>query len=89
MEKVFVRPCAVCGEPIEYTYTTKRRRYCSKCKEYMERSVRQESIQRKKDQMFIERRADKIAHQQDRSVWTPDYAERQKARTLEMLGPII
>lgn len=37
---------------------------------------------------YYRSRKDKIAHQEDKSVWVSDYAERQKQRTLEMLGRV-
>lgn len=36
---------------------------------------------------FVKHR-EQIAHQQDKSIWVSDYAERQKQRTLAMLGGI-
>ena len=87
-EKIYTRGCRICGEPIEFTYRTKRKIYCEKCKADMERSLRREHEQKRKVEAYLERRSEQIAHQRDRSVWTPDYAERQKARTLAMLGKI-
>ena len=87
-DTIFVRPCKICGKPIEYTYRTKGTQYCSECKKEAERNAYREAEERRKARAYIERHAEAIAHQQDRTIWTSDYAERQKSRTLAMLGKI-
>lgn len=79
--------CVMCGEIIEYD-GSKPKRYCDSCYEIHKSIKAIEHRQRAKEKQIIARRADAIAHQQDTSVWVRDYAERQKAKTLEMLGGI-
>lgn len=88
-EEIFTRPCRICGEPITYTYMTKNTHYCSEaCRREGARRKEREREDAIKAKEYQRRRAEQIAHQRDRSVWIPDYAERQKQKTLEMLGKI-
>lgn len=87
-DKRFRRPCLMCGEIFEYTYETKRRVYCDKCRGISDQIRDKEHREREKEKQIIARRAEAIAHQQDRSIWTPDYAQRQMQKTLSMLGRI-
>ena len=88
MSRVFVKPCELCGTPIEYTYNTKSVRYCPECKAKREAMLVYARNERRREKTIIEARAVRIAHQQDTTIWTHDYAERQKAKTLAMIGGI-
>ena len=88
MGEVFIKKCALCGKPIEYTYENKSVRFCPDCRDENRRAKQREKNARHKAKLMLEAKAERIAHQQDRSVWTPDYAERQKQQTLAMLGGI-
>lgn len=88
MSEVMTRPCAVCGKLIEFTYETKARRYCPECKRARQLEASKEKNRRFKDKQKELENAKRIAHQQDRTIWVTDYAERQKQRTLAMLGGI-
>ena len=78
----------MCGETITFTYSTKQTRYCAKCKHeaYLrrQRNIREQ----KKAKKYLNAHADRIAHQQDTSVWTHDYAQRQMQKTLAMIGGV-
>ena len=87
-ERVFTRPCRICGKPFEYTYATKRRLYCDACKKEHGKELQRGKNERQREKQAIERRAKRIAHQQDTSVWVRDYADRQRQQTLAMLGRI-
>ena len=88
MSKVFIRACEDCGELIEYTYENKATRLCPKCRHNRQLMCQSKKRAVEQEKKLIAKRADRIAHQQDRTVWTHDYAERQKARTLAMIGGI-
>lgn len=66
--------CEVCGEAFD---TKSQGRYCSDTCRAMARYSRRKH-----------RNKTGSAHQSDPTVWTHDYAERQKAKTLEMIGKI-
>lgn len=88
-DRIFVRPCKICGEMIFYTYKNKNTKYCSEeCRREGARRKEREREDAIKAKEYQRRRAEQLAHQRDRSVWIPDYAERQKQKTLEMLGKI-
>ena len=87
--------CEWCGEPFK---ASRIAHYCSnKCRSRASderkriRKTKMAEVKVDCPEMSSEYWAlheDKIAHQQDPSVWTRDYAERQKAKTLAMLGGI-
>lgn len=79
--------CEECGAYITYT-GNKPKRFCEACTKKRKQIRGYEQRQQKKNRKLIARRAENIAHQQDTSVWTRDYAERQKQKTLEMIGKI-
>lgn len=81
-----VKPCVMCGKLIEYK--TEKKKYCEECRREVDRRSKRHSSEYKKIKKRLAKDAAKIAHQQDRTVWTRDYADRQKASTLAMLGPI-
>ena len=89
MGEVFIKPCEICGAPMEVTYETKATRFCPTCKIEHRRELQREKNERFRAKQYAEKRAKQIAHQQDTTVWTHDYAERQKAKTLAMIGRIL
>lgn len=86
---VMTKQCKICGATFEITYATKRRMYCSpKCSE---EANRMHSIERGYEYRLkqkIDKRSESIKHQQDPTIWTRDYAEKQKQKTLAMMGRI-
>ena len=87
--EVFIRNCKRCGEPFEYTYSTKRQHYCSEECAYqasLELSRLRSFEYRQKERMKA--RADRIAHQQDKSVWVPDYGEKQRQGLIEQYARV-
>lgn len=85
MGEVFIKMCAECGNPIEYTYENKSVRFCPDCRLEHRRAMQRERNRRHKEKKMLEAKAERIAHQQDATIWTHDYAERQKAKTLELV----
>ena len=90
--------CECCGKP--FTASANRQaKYCSKkCLDNTRKRKVAEAKRQNKAMLvalrtdcpniteeYIAKRCEQIAHQQDTSVWTHDYAERQKARTLAMV----
>ena len=72
--------CEYCGATF-LANPNRNARYCSiKCGD--------NARYHKKVGLLSQSRASKVAHQQDRSVWVSDYAERQKRKTLELIGGI-
>ena len=84
-EEVFTKECAKCGKLIEFTYSNKALRFCPECKAERKREQQKDKNRRFKEKHKEIEKAKRIAHQQDTSVWTHDYAERQKAKTLELV----
>lgn len=84
-----IRKCVECGK--EFVATQYKQNTCSEeCRLERRRKWAEEYVHPKKGYLTkAERiRLERIAHQQDTSVWTHDYAERQKAKTLAMIGGI-
>ena len=93
--------CECCGKVFRAS-PNRDVRYCSKrCLDVMRKRKQAENRRQTKamyevlktdcpnvTQEYISKRAEKILHQQDREVWVSDYAERQKAKTLAMIGEI-
>lgn len=90
--------CECCGKT--FTASANRQvKYCSKkCLDVVRKRKVAEAKRQNKAMLvalrtdcpniteeYIAKRCEQIAHQQDRTVWTSDYAERQKARTLAMV----
>lgn len=88
MSEIKTKPCQRCGKLIEFTYETKARRYCPECKRARELELQTDKNKRFREKQKEQEKAKRIAHQQDRTIWTTDYAERQKQQTLAMLGGI-
>ena len=89
-----VRNCEICGA--EFTATHYKNVCCSdECKREKVRRLGREFYHSEAGQRYFhsktkagEEEAKRLEHQQDKTVWTHDYAERQKAQTLAMLGEI-
>lgn len=88
IQESYTKPCVICGEKFTYTYATKRMKYCPKCRIEAQRQSQARIREQNRIKRKLEERAEVIAHQQDTSIWTHDYAERQKAKTLAMIGGI-
>lgn len=96
------RICVCCGQP--YMSSRNRNSlYCSKrCLDNTRKRKASEMRKTNQEQFsalkvdcpnmteeYLNKRAEQIIHQQDTTVWTRDYAERQKQKTLAMMGKII
>ena len=93
--------CECCGKAFTASASREVRFFSKKCLDNT-RKRRQAEMKKQNKAMFvalrtdcpniteeyIAKRCEEIAHQQDRNVWTSDYAERQKAKTLAMIGGI-
>lgn len=93
--------CAVCGKVFIGT-TSRECKYCSPPCRYRAKYLRSKEYYYTHKEMagtkmdigqseslkkLIEYKK-RLEHQKDTSVWTRDYAEKQKAKTLAMLGDI-
>lgn len=84
------RICVECGA--EFIATQYKQNTCSeKCREAHRQKWEAEYKHPKRPRMTKKeiKRLERIAHQQDTTIWTHDYAERQKAKTLEIVGRIL
>lgn len=82
-----VRVCERCGVKFIGHHN---KQYCDDCRPIVRKETMKESYERRKlrEQLGLKPYKERVAHQQDKTVWTKDYAERQKQKTLEMLGRI-
>lgn len=91
--KVYTKECAMCGKTFEYTCNGNRRCYCDKCREIAKKQNSIRSYEKKKAKALLPtKQVLKEMHQQDREVWgygPSDYAEKQKQKTLMMLGRLV
>ncbi len=88
------RICIICGQefsPTNYNATCcspecrkERHKYTSYIYHKEHKFQKMTPKQIAKEQKRLER----IAHQQDTSVWTHDYAQRQMQKTLAMIGGV-
>lgn len=77
-----------CGAPIEWI-GHKKKLYCAECKKIADKKYKEASDERKKRAQWEAENAERLAHQKDPTIWTRDYAERQKQKTLSMIGVIV
>ena len=89
--------CVVCGAKF-IASAHRKAMYCSiRCKDRYRKGKTREDVKAMRMEKtgltidcplmtpeYYAKHKDKIAHQRDTSVWTRDYAERQKAQTLAM-----
>lgn len=89
--------CVCCGKPY-MSYPNRHSLYCSKKCLDVVRKRRASELKKANKEMFtalrvdcpnmteeyLVKRTEQIVHQQDTTIWTTDYAERQKQKTLEM-----
>lgn len=91
--KTYKKKCEMCGEEIEYTCNNNRRCYCDKCREIAKKRNSIKSYEKKKEMALLTpTQVQRERHQKDREVWgynPTDYAEKQKAKTLTMIGRIL
>ena len=79
--------CGVCGKTFMRERTEK---YCSaECRAIKKRQYAQEYKAQHKPVIKVEIPLEqRIKHQKDKEIWCSNYAEKQKAQTLAMLGRI-
>lgn len=92
--------CEVCGT-VFWANPNRGAKYCSrKCLDNKRKKIASEQVKELASEglaieypnmtaSYYAKHKDKIAHQRDTTVWTSDYAERQKAQTLALTQGIV
>lgn len=87
-----IKTCVICGTEFEILDPKRMQtKYCSKeCRARAKALIKKKSYQsckQKKERIELTP-AERIAHQADKTIWVRDYAERQKCKTLDMIGHV-